>query len=735
VNQNSGADHKSYEKDDTDGPRDKLGIFHFSRIPVFGVLPKASFTKAGLRPRCFCLYHGLNSNQIQPWVYAKISHAAPPLRLGAAHFCVKVAGMIIFWAAVWTLGIYSVQRVLFLFWNWGTYSEFDMSQILQALILGLRFDVTVIAQLSIVVLLLSYIFAIFQKWISTTVSKAILLGTFGFFHLPLMIFNLTDCEFIKFIGRRLSYNDLVFIREVQGKGAEIILTYIPFTLICLSILGLWIFGLVNLYRHQSLPGTTSKSWMKRVVVGFLVFVFFGVSARGGLQNKPLALAHAKNFQAPALNHLLLNTPFVFLQTAHRGGDVHREVFFEDRQQMLSFLNGSIRSESTLPPRNFEKPQNVVLIILESFALEYMGWPNNDKGYTPFLDQLAQKGAFFRNAFANGRRSIEGIGALFGGVPALMSQPFVNSQFLANEFHGLGTVLAEHGYESAFFHGATNGSMYFDSFMSASGVNHYFGKNEYPDKSHDDGTWGIWDEHMFNWFLEKTSQLKPPFFSTIFTLTSHHPFKIPKQYQGRWPQGPLPILESIGYTDWALSEYFKKVEQQPWYADTLFVITADHAFMNFRPEYTNDLGRYRIPIIFFHPKLDLTKVNTDFIVQQLDLGPSLLEFLNLPMPEKQNFMGLSMFRPGDRTAIFGNDEVMHLAKKDYYLEFIRGTGETLYSKKDLEKKNPLYSSVAGVEVSSVGHEEKFKEMTDKLKAYRQYFSEGLLDNRLYYPAVR
>lgn len=641
--------------------------------------------------------------------------------------------MIIFWAAIWTLGIYSAQRALFLSWNWGTYSEFEWAQILKAFVIGWRFDLTVIAQLSILVLLLSYVFALLERWVSPKLSKIFLLSLFGLFHLPLMVFNLTDSEFIKFIGRRLSYNDLVFIREAQGKGTEIVMTYIPFTLICISIIALWIYGLYRIVKSSSLPGTGVSSWPRKAMLGFLIFLFFGVSVRGGLQNKPLALAHAKSFQAPALNHLLLNTPFVFLQTAHRGGDVHREMFFEDRQAMLSLLNGSIQSESTLPARHFTKPQNVVLIILESFALEYMGWPNGDQGYTPFLDQMAKKGAFFQQAFANGRRSIEGIGALYGGVPALMSQPFVNSQFLANEFYGLGALLGKHGYESAFFHGATNGSMYFDSFMPASGVNHYYGKNEYPDQSHDDGTWGIWDEHMFNWFLEKTSTLKPPFFSAVFTLTSHHPFKIPKQYEGRWPKGPISILESVGYTDWTLSEYFAKAEKQPWYQDTLFVITADHAFENFRPEYSNDVGRYRIPIVFFHPELDLSAVNTDFIVQQLDLAPSLLEFLNLPAPEKKNFMGLSMFRPGDRTAIFGNDEVMHLVKKDFFMEFIRGTGETLYSKQDLLKQSPLYSSVPGVQFSSKQHKEKFDEMADKLKAYRQYFSEGLLENRLYYSA--
>lgn len=84
----------------------------------------------------------------------------------------------------------------------------------------------------------------------------------------------------------------------------------------------------------------------------------------------------------------------------------------------------------------EKP-NVVILILESFALEYMGTSvNASPGFTPFLDELSKRSLFFRHAFANGRRSIEGIAAIYAGIPSLMEEPFISSQFSANHFVGL-----------------------------------------------------------------------------------------------------------------------------------------------------------------------------------------------------------------------------------------------------------------------------------------------------------
>jgi len=73
---------------------------------------------------------------------------------------------------------------------------------------------------------------------------------------------------------------------------------------------------------------------------------------------------------------------------------------------------------------------------------------------------------------------------------------------------------------------------FLGFSNILGFDHYYGKNEYNNDADDDGHWGIWDEPFFQYMCRTYSEKEQPFLGTIFTLSSHHPFQIPKQYEGK-----------------------------------------------------------------------------------------------------------------------------------------------------------------------------------------------------------
>ena len=99
------------------------------------------------------------------------------------------------------------------------------------------------------------------------------------------------------------------------------------------------------------------------------------------------------------------------------------------------------------------------------------------------------------------------------------------------------------------------------------------------------------------FCDKISTFRQPFIASVFTVSSHHPFKVPEQYKDRFPKGPAPILEVIGYTDNALRKFFSQASLQPWFRNTLFVLTADHTNESVRKEFQNNYGSFCIPIIF------------------------------------------------------------------------------------------------------------------------------------------
>lgn len=620
---------------------------------------------------------------------------------------------------------YFFARLEFYLWNIGQYQGRSWQDILWAFVVGMRFDVSAVCMLMAPLLLLS-----FMPWgLSTERSwRRLTLSLFLLLQIPFLIFNLGDVEFINFVGRRFSFDGLFILKEVQGKVGNFLESYwLLFFVNTLLVLGLSFgaYWILFTWKRPLLVWNRKKQYLSfHAFACFVALVLAVVGIRGGLQKKPLNFTHAGVFAAPILNNLILNSTFTFIKSIQKE-NLKRDHFFAN-EEMMKNLNGAIAGPSVLRDLRFGQKQNVVIIILESFSSEYVG-VHNGKSFTPFLDSLMAKSLVFKNAYANGRRSIEGVAAVMAGIPALMNEPFISSPFVSNYFLGLGTLLGQQGYHTSFFHGANNGSMYFDSFMQSAGVEHYYGAQEFPDSSQHDGVWGIWDEPFLQFMAKNLNEFPQPFMSSVFTLTSHQPYKVPAAYKDL-PSGELPILKSIAYTDTALKNFFTEIEKKGWYRNTLFVIMADHTGGHYLPEYKNDWGDYHIPLILFHPQMpweqlpdEVMEKLTNQVVQQIDVLPTVLDILNIEAKDK-NFLGSSVFAPGDKTATLYLDNRYLLVGQDYFLKWAPGADEpTMFARKDLNMEKALGEPQGRKE-----------ELQTRLKAAIQYFSEGMWDNKLYYP---
>ena len=231
------------------------------------------------------------------------------------------------------------------------------------------------------------------------------------------------------------------------------------------------------------------------------------------------------------------------------------------------------------------------------------------------------------------------------MPSVLSSlpNFVEPLFLTpaslNHMSGLARELGEKkGYTTAFFHGAQNGSMGFQAFARATGFQRYYGRDEYnadPNFNGDDdfdGTWAIWDEEFFQFFAEQLEQMQQPFMTALFSASSHDPFIVPDKYKGRFPQGERPLQQCIAYTDYALKRFFETASHQPWFQNTLFVITADHVSQQIDPFYCTTLGNYAVPIILYAPgDASLHGYDQERIVEQIDIMPTVLNYLHYDQP--------------------------------------------------------------------------------------------------------
>ncbi|MBC8084581.1 MAG: LTA synthase family protein, partial [Hymenobacter sp.] len=377
------------------------------------------------------------------------------------------------------------------------------------------------------------------------------------------------------------------------------------------------------------------------------------------------------------------------------------------------------------PRPGAPRANVVVLLLESFASEYTGIENGGQGYTPFFDSLATKGLFFRQHYANGRRSIEALPAVLSGLPALTENPFITSNFQTDELHGLGELLGRQGYATSVFHGATNGTMGFNTFAGITGIRQYYGLSEYPGGAGSpdfDGQWGIFDEPYLGYFARQLGRQPEPFFSTVFTLTSHEPFPMPTRYQGRFAAGELPIHATIGYADFALRQFFRAAARQPWYQNTLFILLADHTSQTMRPDYQNTLGSYKTPLLLFHPGRALPPTNVQRITQQADIPATVLDYLGLAPGQPLLPFGYSVFDGGTTgRALFLSGGSYFLVHTDYVTELTADNQLRLY---------PYQNHALPATPLPAPDPAKLRQYGNELKACVQFYLNGLADNSLY-----
>ncbi|MDR2377713.1 MAG: sulfatase-like hydrolase/transferase, partial [Puniceicoccales bacterium] len=205
--------------------------------------------------------------------------------------------------------------------------------------------------------------------------------------------------------------------------------------------------------------------------------------------------------------------------------------------------------------------------------------------------------------------------------------------IANHIDGLSSRLARNGYRDSFFYGGKRYSCDFDCYWQKVGLRRYFCEENFPRKITKElySGWGIHDLPWLSYVADVLAQEPEPFVSGIFTLSSHHPFGIPRGFENTFPKSRHPIQETVAYTDHALKGFFEKISSAPWYKNTLFVLVADHTSGAVEPYYHGPIGSFSIPILLFDPEGRLPLKYAGQLAQQIDLFPTLLHLLGHTEP--------------------------------------------------------------------------------------------------------
>ena len=614
---------------------------------------------------------------------------------------------------------YSICRILFYLFNTESFPKVTFSSFLTIMKGGFMFDISALLYLNalyILLFLIPFQFK-FSDWYQRFLKWLFMLGNGAG-----LAFNLIDIIYYRYILKRTTAS--VFdIVAFDADNKNLIMrffydfSYIPAIFIVLVILLSVSYSLLSpkpfRFRHPFVY------FLSGIPVIFIVVVLSVIGARGGWRysTRPINMNNAGAYvNAPEEMSLVQNTPFCIFRTWGKKAFIHKTYFASEEE--LNRIYSPVHIPENVGPA---RKDNVVVIILESFSRAFVGSLNpqyedpRDRSYTPFLDSLIHESLVFSNAFANGRKSIDAIPSVTASIPALVL-PYVISERSGNTINSLASLLNVQGYHSAFFHGAPNGSMGFDAFTKIAGFQQYFGRNEYGNEADFDGIWGIWDEPFLQFFAHGMNKMKEPFYTTLFSVSSHHPYEVPAKYKGKFPEGRIPLNKCIRYTDHSLQKFFDTARKMPWYKNTLFVITADHSVDSDIREYYTSVNRFAIPILFFKPDGSLKGVDNG-LAEQIDIMPTILSYLNYPYPYLA--FGNNLFDPSKRRfAINYIEESYQFLIGDYSLYIAEDKLNAIYNRKeDPELQNNLLGKI------------NLPEELQLQKAIIQQFNNRMAENRM------
>lgn len=565
--------------------------------------------------------------------------------------------------------IFTLFRFLFYILYSQQYYGVPVGEIGLSFLIGLRFDlasVMLVGGLFMLLLNLPGRFK-YKQLYKISILSLLFLVVFAS-----IVLSIGDIFYYPYAKRRISYEIFNLFKSIPELITIIFTDYLVPLIIAVALLillGYFWFKLFGKYKSTAYKGIANDVIYFILLIGAII-----ISIRGGFQLKPLRESYAFRNDNIALGHLSLNAVFTTLRTLNRG-DIQSYNFIpmdEAIKTMRDLLKSPIEiylndgypiMRQTIADSTQQKKLNVVIIIMES-------WPGNFaeletiKPYPmPEFRKLMSKGIYFSNFFAAGQRTIQGMQAVVGSIPNVVYDDILGSPIEQNYLRPLGVILKEIGYSTVFIHGARAGSMGFEAFSKLSGFDAYISKSDFDlNKVKDDGTWGIFDQFVFERAHQEFNNIKQPFLGLVMSLSSHSPYSLPSKEFEVYDStlANYKFINSLRYSDWSLGKFYEEAEKSDYFRNTLFVITADHA------EGTREKNIYelfKIPCLLYSPSF-VNPTIISSVHSQVDILPTIIDILKLQT--KHSSFGLSAIEGDDGFAYIPSGGLHGWIKGDWLL---------------------------------------------------------------------
>jgi len=530
--------------------------------------------------------------------------------------------------AFWFL-FFTLLRALFLGYHAAETTQLSAGVILGLLARGARMDISAASYLALVPTLL-------LAFAPLVPARALRVGLRAYGYLAIgfaALLAATDLELFSKWGARVDSSLLPYLRtpsEAAASAESSPIALLAILLIALIAIGIYGYEkFVDAHAGEAPGGRLYRTAPPLLLTGLLLVV----PIRGGLQWTPLNPSSTYFSQSDFANQAGLNVAWNFLHSLtirdYRTANPYASAIAEPeaREIVDSLLH---TTDSTTRRLLRVKQPNVILIIWESGTAKVVqrlgGLPN----ITPHFDSLSHTGVLFDAIYASGNRSAKGLAAILSGWPAQANAPILSSPARAARLPGLAEDFASAGYHTAFYYGGELEFADFKSYLVAHGFDRIVGENDF-DRKDWSSKWGAHDHVVLARLLDDARTFPRPFFTVLFTLSSHEPYDVPMQAEIAGSSEQSRFLNAHVYTDRSLGNFISAATHESWWDNTLVIIIADHGHP--LPKLPAPAGEaasqlYHIPMLWLGGALAAHDTVITVVGSQVDVAPTLLAQLGL-----------------------------------------------------------------------------------------------------------
>ncbi|MAE07663.1 MAG: hypothetical protein CL661_02755 [Bacteroidetes bacterium] len=555
-------------------------------------------------------------------------------------FTISIIKQFLFWMI-----IFAMSRAVFFVYYSGIFKieKIEISEIFASFWYALPLDVATACYILIIPIIILLIQTVITtKWLNYTNLAYTFLVLVAYILITTAEIGIYDEWKTKLQFKALNY--LSNPDEIYNSTSTSTFFILIFILILQVVISYWFYRKFVFVKINETPRNVIFSSLFFLIVSTMLFL----GIRGGINEIPITQSKSYFSKHSFINLASVNSGYsLWISTLenYKFKDANPYEFYnpEEATRRVNELH-EIKKDTTIHILKTKRP-NIIILLMESWSADLIQSLDGKEGITPQFRKLENEGILFTDFYASGNRSQQAMSAILAGFPSTPITAITHNLDKITQLPSLTKTLEKEGYSSSFYFGGQLMYGGINSFITVNGFDIIKDVSDFDDDL-PRGKLGIFDEYILNEQIVELNNEKQPFFSVLFTVSTHSPYDQPMDDVINWASNDNQngYLNSAYYTDKCLGEYFENARKQTWYNNTLFILVADHSHNTYK-NWPVDSKEYRkIPLLLYGDviKDEYRGKKINRIGSQTDIASTLLSQFNVEA--KDFFWSRNLFNP-------------------------------------------------------------------------------------------